>query len=85
MLKYRLITGPLLIALLLGVVFFDDWLDTVTISGFQTAGNCETENICVVGKDCACVPQTQTRKLSTKFGGFSTARISGCGPARWRG
>ncbi len=34
MLKYRLIFGPLLIALLLTVVVLDDWLDTVVLSGF---------------------------------------------------
>lgn len=34
MLKYRLIFGPLLIVLLLGVVVIDDWLDTVQLSGF---------------------------------------------------
>jgi phosphatidate cytidylyltransferase len=33
-LKYRLITGPLLIAFLLGVVVFDDWLEGVALSGF---------------------------------------------------
>ncbi len=33
MLKYRLITGPLLVALLLAVVLADDWLDTVTLTG----------------------------------------------------
>ena len=33
MLKYRLITGPLLVALLLGIVILDDWLDTVSLSG----------------------------------------------------
>lgn len=34
MLKHRLITGPLLIAFLLGVVVFDDWLEGATLSGF---------------------------------------------------
>jgi len=33
-LKYRLITGPLLILALLGVVVVDDWLDTVPLRGF---------------------------------------------------
>jgi phosphatidate cytidylyltransferase len=33
-LKYRLITGPILIAGLLLLVIADDWLDTVTLSGF---------------------------------------------------
>lgn len=34
MLKYRLITGPLLIALLLGVIVLDDRLDALQLSGF---------------------------------------------------
>jgi len=33
-LKYRLITGPLLTAFLLGVVVFDDWLEGAALSGF---------------------------------------------------
>jgi len=33
-LKYRLITGPLLIAGMLALVVFDDWLDTVELTGF---------------------------------------------------
>jgi phosphatidate cytidylyltransferase len=33
-LKYRLITGPLLIALLLAIIVLDDWLDTVKLAGF---------------------------------------------------
>jgi len=32
-LKYRLMTGPILIVLLLGVVLFDTWLDTITLTG----------------------------------------------------
>lgn len=34
MLKYRLITGPLLILLLLAIIIVDDRLDTVQLSGF---------------------------------------------------
>lgn len=34
MLKYRLITGPILIAVLLGIVMLDDALDRVTLEGF---------------------------------------------------
>ncbi len=37
MLKYRLITGPVLILVLLGVVWFDGWLDSVAISGGWSA------------------------------------------------
>jgi phosphatidate cytidylyltransferase len=33
MLKYRLITGPLLIVAFLAIVWFDNWLDTVRIGG----------------------------------------------------
>lgn len=33
MLKYRLITGPILIALLLGIVMLDAWLETLPVSG----------------------------------------------------
>jgi phosphatidate cytidylyltransferase len=33
MLRYRLITGPLLILVLLGVVLLDDWMDTLQLSG----------------------------------------------------
>jgi phosphatidate cytidylyltransferase len=33
-LKYRLITGPILVALLLMVIVLDDWLDGVQLSGF---------------------------------------------------
>jgi phosphatidate cytidylyltransferase len=33
-LKYRLITGPLLVALLLALIILDDWLDRVTLTGF---------------------------------------------------
>jgi phosphatidate cytidylyltransferase len=33
-LKYQLITGPLLVALLLALVLLDDWLDSLTLSGF---------------------------------------------------
>lgn len=33
-LKYRLITGPLLILLLLGVVVLDNWLDGVVLTGY---------------------------------------------------
>jgi len=32
-LKYRLITGPILILALLGIVLLDDWLDTVRLGG----------------------------------------------------
>ena len=34
MLRYRLITGPILVALLLVVVLADDWLDTVRLNDF---------------------------------------------------
>lgn len=34
MLKYRLITGPILIAALLLIIWLDDWLDTVDLHGF---------------------------------------------------
>ncbi len=34
MLRYRLITGPVLIIALLLIVWFDDWLDTVQLHGF---------------------------------------------------
>ncbi|UCD75039.1 MAG: phosphatidate cytidylyltransferase [Phycisphaerales bacterium] len=36
MLKYRLITGPILIAFLLGVILLDSYLDTIRLSGFWT-------------------------------------------------
>ena len=34
MLKHRLITGPVLVAALLAIVWLDDWLDSVELSGF---------------------------------------------------
>jgi phosphatidate cytidylyltransferase len=34
MLKHRLITGPLLVAALLAIVWFDDWLDSRELTGF---------------------------------------------------
>ncbi len=34
MLKHRLITGPILILVLMGLVLVDNWLDTVPLSGF---------------------------------------------------
>ena len=36
MLKYRLITGPILIAFLLGVILLDSHLDTIRLTGFWT-------------------------------------------------
>lgn len=33
MLKHRLITGPILILLLWGIIWFDGWMDTVQLSG----------------------------------------------------
>jgi len=34
MLKYRLITGPLLIVMMLAIVVLDDWMDSITLNGF---------------------------------------------------
>ena len=34
MLKHRLITGPILVAVLLGVVVLDNWVETVALTGF---------------------------------------------------
>ena len=34
MLKYRLITGPILVAVLLLLILVDDWVDTVSLRGF---------------------------------------------------